>query len=151
MEQKDKKLDVLDYLMNRHMSYDELLEGYNGLRISKSNLEDEYNELVSNYNVLKGKYIKSIDDHQVDYSELLAKYDALEGDYHKKYKHVMDEFNEITAQLHEYINYLESNNTIIKETIIEQVGLIDDSKDQLNDNTYLLVMNNLKIINHNLK
>ena len=150
MEQKDKKLNVLDYLMNKHMNYDDLLKGYNKLKIEVSEFEVKYNQLVNEYNELG-----------TEYNHLSSKYDTLEdnyneieknlkGHYNKKYKRLVEEYNEITIQFHEYIDYLENNSNTIKEIIIKQLELIDDIKDGIKDNTYLLIMNNLKKINDRL-
>ena len=139
MEQKDKKLNVLDYLMNKHMSYDDLLKGYNKLKIEISGVKGKYNQLINKYNELGKKY-----------HHLLSKYDTLEGNYNKKYRRLVEEYNEITIQFHEYIDYLENNSNTIKEIIIKQLELIDDIKDTIKDNIYLLIMNNLKKINDHL-
>ena len=146
MEQKDKKLNVLDYLMNKHMSYDDLLKGYNKLKIEISGVEGKYNQIINEYNELGKEY----NELGKEYNHLLSKYHTLEDNYNKRYKRLVDEYNKVTMQFHEYINYLENNSITIKEIIIKQLELIDDIKDKIKDNIYLLIMNNLKKINDHL-
>ena len=119
-----KTISVLDYMLNKHIPYDELVERYNELLIKESELERKCRHLQIKYDLSKIVKEKVTD----------------------KNKDLQTKYNNILYMCNLFIQC----NDIIKIHLNELLEQIDDTKDKLDDNNYLTCMNHLKVINDNL-
>lgn len=134
----DKK-GILRYFTNNHLSHPELLSAYNELLKTNSKLSSVYDEKITLLDEISDKYNKISED----YNLLIIKTGKIVEEYNK----LRDEGCDYYIKM---CDIFISSNEVIKVNINEMLDIIDNNKDNLDDNDYLCLMNYLKEINENL-
>ena len=146
------KSGVLKYLTNNHLTYDELVINYNKSLMENSKIKTEYDELFDQYLELEYKFNKLKSNHNKLKNEYIIK--------DTQYNTLQEENNEIKSDIKvikkdrtnmevvfiKFYNRLYNFVVNIKPSMEQLLNIVDEVKEQINDNYYLESMNILKKI-----
>ena len=146
------KSGVLKYLTNNHLTYDELVINYNKSLMENSKIKTEYDDLFDQYLELEFKFNKLKSNHNKLKNEYIIK--------DTQYNTLQEENNEIKSDIKvikkdrtnmevvfiKFYNRLHNFVVNIKPSMEQLLNIVDEVKEQINDNHYLESMNILKKI-----